>query len=95
LITKKNLPQHEFIGLRIEIMKSRNKTQTGLKGKVIDETQKTIKMETKNGEKTVQKSGSLFRFTLPNGKKTTLKGDAIVARPEDRIKKKFKEWDII
>ncbi|MCD6478203.1 MAG: ribonuclease P protein component 1 [Candidatus Aenigmarchaeota archaeon] len=95
MITKKNLPRHEFIGLKVKVIESKNKSQVGLKGKIIDETQKTLKIETRDGEKVIQKSGCIFKFMLPRGKSMMLSGDAIVARPEDRIRKKFKEWDIV
>ena len=94
MITKENLPRHEFIGLMVEVIESKNKSQVGLKGRVIDETQKTIKIEYKGKEKVIPKSGSVFRFTLPNGEKMSIRGDAILCRPEDRIKKRFKKWEL-
>ncbi len=39
----------------------------------------------------VFKKGSQFRLVL-NDKKVIVKGDHLVSRPEDRIKKKVKKW---
>jgi ribonuclease P protein subunit POP4 len=91
MITEKNLVRHEFIGLNVKVVKSRNKNLIGLVGRVIDETMQTIKIED-DGEKIIPKKGSVFRFTLPNGQRVDVIGDIILARPEDRIKKKFRKW---
>jgi ribonuclease P protein subunit POP4 len=88
-ITPANLVRHELIGLKVKIAKSTDKTQKGLTGKVIDETYNTLKIETKNGEKTVIKKNCVFIFTLPNKVKVQVDGKLLVGRPEDRIKKKF------
>lgn len=88
----RNLLKHELIGLKVEVAGSENKSQIGLEGKVVDETRNTIKIETKKGIKTVKKENTVFTFTLDNGKKVKIRGDIIVAKPEDRIKKKFKKW---
>jgi len=88
-ITPANLVRHELIGLKVKIAKSTDKTQKGLTGKVIDETYNTLKIETKNGEKTVIKKNCVFIFALPNKVKVQVDGKLLVGRPEDRIKKKF------
>ena len=87
MITKNNLRKHEFIGLEVEVMESKNKSQRGLKGKIVDETQKTIKIESENKEKIIPKNGSVFKFVLPNGEKMKIIGDEIVFKPEERIRK--------
>lgn len=87
MVTKRNLRKHEFIGLEVEVLKSKNKTQKGIKGYVIDETQKTMKIGYKDRERMIAKMGSVFRFRLPNGEKVKITGDEIVAKPEDRIRK--------
>ncbi len=87
MIRPKNLRKHEFIGLEIEVIESKNKSQKGIKGKVIDETKNTLKIETLIGEKIVPKMGSVFRFALPRGKKSKIRGDCILTKPEERVKK--------
>lgn len=92
-ITPKNLVRHELIGLKVKIEESSDPTQRGLKGKVIDESYSTLKIETVKGkEKTIPKKNSVFIFTLPNKTKVQVEGKLLIARPEDRIKKKFPRW---
>jgi len=83
-----NILKHELIGLFCEIVSASNKSQIGLKGKVIDETMKTIVID---DGKRIPKQNSIFRISL-GGKKIDIDGNYIIARPEDRIKKKFKKW---
>lgn len=92
-ITPKNVVRHELIGLQVKIGKSSDPTQKGLKGKVIDETYNTLKIETKKRkEKTIPKKNCIFIFTLPNRTKVQVDGKLLISRPEDRIKKKFPRW---
>ncbi|MEM5870066.1 MAG: ribonuclease P protein subunit [Candidatus Aenigmatarchaeota archaeon] len=92
-ITPKNLVRHELIGIEVKISKSTDPTQKGLKGKIIDETYNTFKIETEDGkEKIIPKANSVFIFTLPSGEKVEVEGKLLVARPEDRIKRKFPRW---
>jgi ribonuclease P protein subunit POP4 len=92
-ITAQNLVRHELCGLEVKIAKSTDPTQKGLRGKVIDETYNTIKIETKDGkEKIIPKANTVFIFTLPNKTKVEVEGKLLVSRPEDRIKKKFPKW---
>jgi ribonuclease P protein subunit POP4 len=77
----------------VRIAKSTDPTQKGLKGKVVDETYKTIKIETKEGkEKIIPKGNCIFIFTLPDGTKVEVDGKLLIGRPEDRIKKKIARW---
>ena len=87
-----NLIRHELIDLEVEIIESKNKDQIGLKGIVVDETYNIIKIKTKQGEKSIPKNITLFKFTLPNGEKVKVDGKLLLARPEDRIKKKQPSW---
>lgn len=91
-ISAKNLIRHELINLKIRIKDSTDPTQKGLKGKIIDETYNTFKLETKKGEKVVPKRNCIFIFALPNKQKVQVEGHLLVGRPEDRIKKKFPRW---
>ena len=91
-ITPQNLVRHELISLPVKIVKSTDTTQKGITGKIIDETYNTLKIETKNGEKSVIKENCVFMFTLPNKTKVQVDGKLLVSRPEDRIKKKFSKW---
>jgi len=92
MITPENLVRHELIGLDVEKVDSTNKVDVGIKGKVVDESYNTIKVEADSGEKSFIKKNVIFLFTLPDGKQVKVNGEIIISRPEDRIKKKFKKW---
>ncbi|MBP2044903.1 ribonuclease P protein component 1 [Methanobacterium aggregans] len=93
MITPQNIFQHEFIGLHVEVKESSHEGFIGINGKVVDETRNTITVETDDGvEKLVPKKASTFRFKLPEGAMVEIDGSVIVARPEDRIKKKFRKY---
>ena len=83
--------RHELIGLECEVVKARNPYNVGIKGKIIDETMKTLVIKKGEKEKRVLKAESVFRIILGN-QKIDVDGNYIVARPEDRIKKKFRKW---
>lgn len=91
-ITPQNLVRHELIGLNVEIKDSSNKSQRGLKGRVVGETYSTLNIETDKGEKVIPKEMAIFIFTLPNGTRVQVNGKLLIGRPEDRIKKKLPRW---
>ena len=80
-----NLSKHELIGLSAKVSSADCSTFVGIEGKVIDETKNTLKLRTINGTKTVPKKGKTFTFNIEDEQSTVL-GDAIVARPQDRTK---------
>jgi ribonuclease P protein subunit POP4 len=95
MISSKNIFYHELIGLYCEVIDSSNKSFVGIKGKVIDETKKTVLIEkiSEKGieEKLIPKIVSIFHFKLPDNNWVEIHGKILVNRPEDRIKKKFKK----
>ncbi len=92
MITPKNLVKHELIGLKVKVVDSKNPTSRGLTGNVVDETRNVIKIE-KDNRKEVKliKDQCTFSFMV-NGRWIDVDGKLLVARPEDRVKKKFKKW---
>lgn len=93
MINEKNLVRHELIGLKVRIKKSLNSSLRNMKGRIVDETYNTFKIEKENGkEKIVIKKLCTFVFYLPNGKRVEVEGRILVGRPEDRIKKRFERW---
>lgn len=82
----KDLLKIEFIGLKIEVMNSKNHSLNGLKGVVVDETKNTLIIETDNGLKSLLKSQIHFGFKI-NETKYIIDGKKICFRPEERIKK--------
>ncbi|RLI80245.1 ribonuclease P protein subunit [Archaeoglobales archaeon] len=77
---------HEWIGLNVEVMDSPNKCEVGIKGEVVDETMKTLKIKTDKGVKVVAKKYRTFKVKFGD-RVLKVKGDLITYRPEDRIKK--------
>lgn len=77
---------HEWIGLRIEVVKSTNPCEVGIRGRVVDETKNTLKIITEKGLKTIAKRGRTFRVKFA-GKLIDVEGDLINFRPEERIKR--------
>ena len=94
MITPENLVRHELIGLSVRVAESTNPQLAGSEGKVIDESRNTLTVEASGGrEITLVKEQCVFSFMLPDlGKWVRVDGKVIVARPEDRIKKKFDKW---
>jgi ribonuclease P protein subunit POP4 len=94
MITPENLVRHELIGLKVRIASSENPEIAGVSGRVIDESRNTLTMETPaRKEKTFVKEQCVFSFYLPSVRKwVKVDGRIIIARPEDRIKKKFEKW---
>ncbi len=87
-LTSSNILQHELIGLRAEVEESRNSSERGLCGSVVDETRNMLVIENEQGkEKKIPKAENVFIFELPGGVKVRVKGGMLVSRPEDRIKR--------
>jgi len=100
----KKIYPYELIGQEIEITNSKNKSNIGLKGKIVDETKYTIKIikiphrflgcpRRESSQSVIQKGKT--KTLMKNNitfklKKTnkTIEGKTIVKRPEERIKGK-------
>ncbi len=78
---KKNTYAQEIIGKTIKVVESKNKSNIGMEGKIIDETKKTIVVKTKKGEKKLLKNN--ITIMINNQK---IKGQMLMKRPEERIK---------
>ena len=79
--------KYEFIGLQIRVVKSTNPCVIGTEGKILDETRNTFTILHNNKEKVVVKDTSVFELLMPDGQIVSINGNAIKARPEDRLKK--------
>jgi ribonuclease P protein subunit POP4 len=78
--------RREFIGLEVEVLDSTCPEYIGIRGRVVDETRNTLKIEQQGRERTVPKDCCEFRFDEA-GKAHVVSGKDIKFRPEDRIKK--------
>ncbi len=91
MITPEDLVRHELIGLDVKITSSSNLVNIGIQGRVVDESRNTLTIETKAGTRTVIKDQCEFSFRLDR-KWVKVDGKLLVARPEDRVKKRFRKW---
>ncbi|MGV8176283.1 MAG: ribonuclease P protein component 1 [Candidatus Bilamarchaeaceae archaeon] len=79
---------HTLVGLEAEVVKSSARQNTGLRGKVVDETKNLVVLETPEGDKRVPKASSVFRFFLGKGEgHTDVEGKKMMFRPVERAKK--------
>ncbi|MCY0868806.1 MAG: ribonuclease P protein subunit [Desulfurococcus sp.] len=79
--------RHDLIGLKIRVLEYPDRKLVGLEGVVVDETLKTILVETADGRRVrVFKFNGLFEFTMPSGETIVIKGWKIVGRPWERLK---------
>ncbi|MFH0986482.1 MAG: ribonuclease P protein subunit [Candidatus Micrarchaeota archaeon] len=78
----------ELIGESVKITKSSDRTLAGAEGKIVDETLKTLTIESKGREKKISKKNCEFEI---NGMKVP--GKDLCFRPEDRIKKYWRKFD--
>lgn len=80
--------KHELIGLNIKVVDSKNKSDAGIEGTIIDETKNTLIVETIDEKrKTLFKQNIIIEATI-NNKKIKINGKGLLGRPQDRIKQK-------
>jgi ribonuclease P protein subunit POP4 len=90
MIDRNNILIHELIGLEAEVLSSTCRNIVGMRGRVVDETRNTLKIEAKETVKVIPKKVATFRFYLPNGDFADVEGRLIQHNPEDRPKKLFR-----
>jgi ribonuclease P protein subunit POP4 len=76
----------ELIGRTVMIIECTDPAWVNQTGVIIDETQHTFLIETKEKQKRIAKQTATFAFEY-QGKKTIVKGTRLMYRPEERIKK--------
>ena len=82
--------QHEIIGLQATVVASKNISQEGLTGNIIDETKNTITIKTKKGIKKLIKEQITIRIQIEKNDKNiekTISMNQYAIRPEERLKK--------
>jgi len=92
MITPSNVVRHELIGLHAKIVQAKNPANIGIQGKIVDESYRTLVVETKKGDKRIFKPGVVLQLVLPDKKRVEVAGSLLTARPWDRIKKKLQKW---
>jgi len=74
-----------LIGEKARIISASNKTLIGVEGKIIDETKKTISIETEKKVKKVLKKDVKLSIN-----KKVIEGEELIGKQEERLKKKDK-----
>lgn len=85
MITPDNILKHELVGLHATVTKSTNPQLVQMSGYVIDETKFTLKLDTKNGIKTIPKNINEWRFNQAEGKDIHINGANITKRSAQRL----------
>lgn len=81
----KSITKHELIGSSVEIVDSSNKSNVGIKGKIIDETKNTITIQQNNKQKRLFKNNIMLIIKIKD-KRYKIKGKLLAQRPKDRLK---------
>ena len=71
------------------MLKDSNPLNVHIRGKVFDETMKTIVIRSTRTWR-IAKKNAVFKFNL-NGKPVRVEGNALIGRPENRVKKRTKK----
>ena len=82
----KDIAKRELIGLTAEITNSKNKSNIGIKGTIVDETKETIVIDARKGRKRLFKNNIMLNIRLPK-QIISVKGEMLFGRPKERIKK--------
>lgn len=88
MITPENLVAHELCGLKVKVESSTDARRKGVKGVVVWETQHTLVIQTKEGEKIVPKKECVFTFDLPPA--VRIDGELLGSKPVERTKRGLK-----
>ncbi len=92
MITPENLVRHELVGLEVKVTQSSNPAHTGIGGRVVDESRNMLSIESQGKVSHLPKDQCVFSFRIPSGQWVRVRGSLLVARPEDRVKKKQRKW---
>ena len=76
-----------FLSRNIYVKESNDPTLVGVNGQVVDETRRTIVVQTSNGMKILAKDVINFTLDLEN---KVIEGFTVTQRPEDRINRKYR-----
>ena len=81
-LAPETLTGHELIGLHVRVAASTDPNRVGIEGRVVDETTKTLLVETRDsGVKQVPKAGAEFTFALTDEAAASAKGAGSVPEP--------------
>ena len=75
-----------WLSRTITVVGSPDPSLVGLRGTVLDETRRTIRVLTENGR--VRLAKDVITFTIDSGR--VIDGSAVTQRPEDRINRRYR-----
>jgi len=76
-----------WLAREIEVVGSRDPTLVGVTGMIVEETRRTLRVRTLNGEVTIPKD--VISFTI-DSEEVEINGAAVTQRPEDRINRRYR-----
>ncbi|MFT4250515.1 MAG: ribonuclease P protein component 1 [Candidatus Woesearchaeota archaeon] len=79
--------REELLGQHARVVRANNHSLNNISGEVVDETQKTLRIRTNTGVKTVLKSHAHFQI---NG--LEIQGSLLARRPHERTKIQLTQW---
>jgi ribonuclease P protein subunit POP4 len=86
-----NILQNEIIGLNVEVLHDSNPLNIHVRGKVIDETMKTLVIKNTKIQR-IAKQNAILEINIDN-RKITVEGKNLIGKPENRVKKQNKrKW---
>jgi ribonuclease P protein subunit POP4 len=89
MITPYNIMRHELTGLNARVVEATHNGY-GCEGVIVAETRNTIDIEHEGKIKRLPKDCIVLELDLPGKCVVRIDGKLLVARPEDRIKKKYR-----
>ena len=86
-----NVLRNEIIGLTIEVLYDSNPQNIQIRGKVIDETMKTLVIKNTKTRR-IAKQNAIFKINIGD-KIVQVEGQNLIGKPENRVKKQKKgKW---
>lgn len=85
-IAIRDIIRYELIGLNAVIVDSKNSSDIGIKGKIVDETKSTLIIEDRGKRRRVFKNNITLNLNI-NKKAIRITGRLLFGRPKERIKK--------
>lgn len=84
----KDIIKKELIGSEVIVTHSKNRSNLGIHGRIIDETKNCLVIQTEKGDKRILKDNIVLEFPA---KGVRVEGHLLAGKPEERIKKKVKK----
>lgn len=90
MITPYNVLRHELVGMQACVFDAKHTGYASIAGIITSETRNTLTISQNGKNKTIPKDAAVFGLALDNGTQVRADGRLLLARPEDRVKKKIR-----